>query len=142
MKPLHILPPFWYATVFSCSNPNILYNSNTNNKGVNKIIEYTINRNKQEWRLNGKLHREDGPAFILGDCQAWFLNGLLHRVDGPAYIDGYYQGWYNNGLRHRVDGPAYINGDYHAWYLNGKQSTEQEFNNRHVKELTVVDIVK
>ena len=37
------------------------------------------------WRLNGKLHREDGPAMELSDgTKFWFLNGQRHRKDGPA----------------------------------------------------------
>ena len=37
------------------------------------------------WYLNGKLHREDGPAIeeVNGD-KAWFLDGLRHRENGPA----------------------------------------------------------
>jgi hypothetical protein len=43
------------------------------------------------WYLNGKLHREDGPASIWVDGrQNWYLNGEVHRTDGPAivYPDG------------------------------------------------------
>src|ERR1700691_1630919 len=37
--------------------------------------------------LNGKRHREDGPAFIWGDGTVfYYLNGSLHREDGPAII--------------------------------------------------------
>jgi hypothetical protein len=80
----------------------------------------------QEWFLNGKYHREDGPAIILpSGTQAWCLNGQYHREDGPAviYPDGS-QAWWLNGKRHREDGPAviYPNG-YQAWWLNGKQIT-------------------
>jgi len=37
------------------------------------------------WRLNGVLHREDGPAIIWnnGDTE-WFSHGKHHRLDGPA----------------------------------------------------------
>ena len=50
-----------------------------------KLIKYEDGR--QEWRLNGKLHREDGPAFVSADgTQKWYLNGKLHREDGPAII--------------------------------------------------------
>jgi uncharacterized protein (UPF0216 family) len=51
------------------------------------------------WYLNGKLHREDGPAAIYADgTQYWFRNDELHREDGPAitYRDGT-QNWYSNG---------------------------------------------
>jgi len=76
------------------------------------------------YSLNGKWHREDGPAVIYADgTQAWYLNDLFHREDGPAYIgvDGT-QWWYLNGLYHRTDGPAIIrtNGT-HAWCLNGRK---------------------
>jgi hypothetical protein len=43
------------------------------------------------WYLNGKLHREDGPASIwVEGRQNWYLNGERHRTDGPAivYPDG------------------------------------------------------
>ena len=58
------------------------------------------------WRLNGRYHREDGPA-----------------VEGP---DGF-KAWYLNGLRHRVDGPAIEWSDgVKEWYLNGKKVTFKE----------------
>jgi hypothetical protein len=44
------------------------------------------------WYLNGKLHREDGPAVIehTSGTKWWYLKGKLHRKDGPAieYMDG------------------------------------------------------
>ena len=46
----------------------------------------------QWWRLNGKWHREDGPAHIdyyesgAVRYQEWSLNGKRHREDGPAVI--------------------------------------------------------
>ena len=65
------------------------------------MIEYTVKviNNRQEWFLNGKLHREDGPAIIEGNRQAWYLNGKLHREDGPAYINDEYQSWHLHGKK-------------------------------------------
>jgi hypothetical protein len=62
------------------------------------------------WYLNGKLHREEGPAmeWANGD-DFWYLNGKLHREDGPAV--------------------AHSDG-YKAWYLNDEPLTEEEFNER------------
>ena len=62
------------------------------------------------WYLNGKLHREDGPAvdYANGD-KSWGLNGKLHREDGPAVECA-------NGTK--------------SWYLNGEYLTEEEFNDR------------
>ena len=39
------------------------------------------------WVLDGKYHREDGPAIIAMDGMLqWRINGLLHREDGPAIV--------------------------------------------------------
>ena len=61
------------------------------------MIEYTVrvyNNGDKQWYLNGKLHREDGPAIerANGD-KSWYLNGKCHREDGPAVE-------YDNGSKH------------------------------------------
>ena len=88
---------------------------------------YTVkvyNNGSKIWYLNGKLHREDGPAveYDNGD-KIWFLNCKLHREDGPAIEK-------SNGIIY--------------WYLNGKEYTEAEFNVKMnpVKELSVADLEK
>jgi hypothetical protein len=49
--------------------------------------EYTVRvyTNRTEWRNNGKLHRDDGPAieYKNGD-KLWYQHDKLHRLDGPA----------------------------------------------------------
>jgi len=95
------------------------------------MIEYTVkvydNGNKF-WYLNGKRHREDGPAIEYAGYKEWYLNGKRHREDGPAleWANGD-KAWYLNGKRHREDGPAleYAN-DHKEWYLNGKRVTAAE----------------
>ena len=53
------------------------------------------------WYLNGKRHREDGPACVHPDgTKEWLLNGKRHREDGPAYV-------YPNGSK--------------VWFLNGNK---------------------
>jgi hypothetical protein len=90
---------------------------------VVKMIEYTVRvyEDRTKWLLNGKLHREDGPALEHADgTKFWFLNGKRHRIDGPAVE-------YTSGKK--------------AWYLNGKQYSEQEFNQLiQGKELSVAEI--
>lgn len=53
----------------------------------------------REWRLNGYLHRTDGPAveWTNGTCE-WYVHGQRHRTDGPAleWADGG-RDWYVNG---------------------------------------------
>jgi hypothetical protein len=38
-----------------------------------ELHEYP-NGNK-DWSLNGKYHREDGPAVEYHDCKEWLING-------------------------------------------------------------------
>ena len=50
----------------------------------------------KEWRLNGILHREDGPTLEYHNgINEWFRNGSLHREDGPAieFPDGSTEWW-------------------------------------------------
>ena len=50
------------------------------------------------YKLNGKLHREDGPAIEFSDgTKWWFLHDDRHRLDGPAieHSDGYKEWWIN-----------------------------------------------
>ena len=73
----------------------------TNN---NDYKEYTVRvyKDKTEWLLNGKLHREDGPAVEGADgSKSWLLNGKLHREDGPAVecVDGT-KSWWLNGIEY------------------------------------------
>jgi hypothetical protein len=82
------------------------------------------------WYLDGKLHREDGPAveYANGD-KFWFRDGKCHREDGPAceWADGTKQ-WYRDGKRHREDGPAVEWADgTKEWYLDDNALTKAEF---------------
>ena|SRR6202167_2779422 len=81
-----------------------------------------------EYYLNGKSHREDGPAVIRKDGTiSYYLNGKSHREDGPAVIrkDGTIS-YYLNGKSHREDGPAVIwKYNREEWFLNNKDITEE-----------------
>lgn len=53
---------------------------------------------------------------------SWRLDGTIHRVQGPAVeFPGVYKAWYLNGKRHRDGGPAIegASGDQ-EWWINGK----------------------
>jgi hypothetical protein len=73
------------------------------------MIEYTVEvypHGDKCWYLNGKLHREDGPAIEYANgAKSWWLNGKKHREDGPAV--------------------EYVSGSNY-WYLNDKRLTEEE----------------
>ena len=88
------------------------------------MIEYTVKVDDRNyfWYLNGKRHREDGPAIeFAGGTKEWWLNDLRHRENGPAIE-------YAGGAK--------------AWYLNGVIYSEEEYWNqlKPTKELTVAEI--
>ena len=68
------------------------------------------------WYLDGKKHREDGPAWIVyypnGQVQTeqWWLDGQGHREDGPAWIE------YSKEGQVEID----------TWYLDGQQYTDPQ----------------
>ena len=91
---------------------------------MNKPECKTDSRGTKEWYLNGKLHREDGPAIEEADGhKEWWLNGKYHREDGPACEwSGGEKTWYLNDKLHREDGPAVERADGHKeWYLNDEE---------------------
>ena len=99
------------------------------------------------WRVNNKLHRDDGPAVeYINSGKEWWINGIRHRDDGPAieYDNGDLY-WYQNGELHREDGPAMVDADgTKEWYLHGVEYTEAEFlaKTQPAKELTMAEIEK
>ena len=72
------------------------------------MIKYEVHvysNGTKEWHLNGKLHREDGPAIEWANgTKYWHLNDKLHREDGPAV--------------------EHSNGDK-LWFLNGKPFSKE-----------------
>ena len=74
------------------------------------------------YQLNGKRHREDGPAveYANGDKE-YYINGERHRVNGPAieYANGDKE-YFISGKLHREDGPAKDFKSFKGYYLDGK----------------------
>ena len=102
-----------------------IYELYVENADANEQPQMKVNKyGGKEWRLHGKLHREDGPAveWVNGN-KFWYHHGALHREDGAAaeYADGTQQ-WYLHDILHREDGAAieYANGTK-AWFLHGKE---------------------
>lgn len=89
----------------------------------NETPKCYTNSGTTDYKIRGKCHRFDGPAFTNSKVTKWYQYGVLHRVDGPAieWANGTEE-WWLNGVRHRLDGPAieYNNGDYECW-VNGKR---------------------
>jgi len=78
----------------------------------------------------------ENPVVDSAGDKRWFSNGCLHKDGGPA-VEWYsgYKAWFKKGKIHREDGPAieYTNGDK-KWFIDGEQLTEEEFNNRNLRE--------
>jgi hypothetical protein len=78
---------------------------------MNKKPELEIDeKGNKFWKLNGFLHREDGPAVEWSNDggKQWWIDGIRHREDGPAIE-------WSNGKK--------------FWYLNGyPYSKEKWFN--------------
>ena len=63
---------------------------------TDESVMETSSLGSEFWYLNGKLHREGGPAVVhLNGSKEWYLNDRLHREDGPAvmYVSGYAEWW-------------------------------------------------
>ena len=74
---------------------------------MNKPIYNKYNDGVIEYRLDGSLHREDGPAYTESNgYQGWWINGKRHRLDGPARIDtkGLQEWW--------IEGQRYLRQEY------------------------------
>jgi antitoxin component YwqK of YwqJK toxin-antitoxin module len=77
----------------------------------------------EEWCLDDKYHRSDGPAVVWYykdgsiESEVWYLDGKRHRLDGPAEVQ-YYE-----------DGSIYSEG----WYLDNKQLTKEEVEDLKIK---------
>jgi len=83
-----------------------------------KIDYYPNGQKKYErWYLNGKLNREDGPAFQYWYrngrkwVEKWWSNNKEHREDGPSH-----QMWFGNGQK-----------EYERWLLNDKEYSREEW---------------
>jgi hypothetical protein len=111
---------------------------NKNNKPICEVDK----AGNQRWYLNGKLHREDGPAIITKNDMLWYLNGKRHREDGPAIIlyGGIEKFWWHYDMRHRIGGPAviiyHINGYYvyEEYWVYGIRYSKQNYWRQLVRE--------
>ena len=93
-------------------------------------ISNILENGTKEWRLNGELHNENGPAIIRSDgSKYWYINGKLHNKNGPAIIDiGGSKYWYINGERHNENGQAIMEANGNKrWFINDKEYTEEKF---------------
>ena len=115
-----------YCVAFSglSEDPSLL-----DHKEIPKIVAQPVETMDKKgniyWYVDGKLHREDGPAMITHNgSEYWYKNDQLHREDGPAILGidangNTFQEWWINGKRHRENGPAVISTDREYWYMHG-----------------------
>lgn len=84
---------------------------------IKEVFYDTGEIKSREYIVNAKLHREDGPAYLVWDktgillFESYYQNFKLHREEGAAMV-------VYNQL-----GEITIN----RYYINGKELSEQEF---------------
>lgn len=94
---------------------------------------------KEQWLVDGKLHRFDGPAILVYDnagriqSESWYVNDCRHRGDGPAVklFDRVgrlvREEWWRDGRLDREDGPAVVEyaadgvSCFEEWWTNGER---------------------
>lgn len=103
--------------VFLSGHPNYFKEERVES-GITYIIYKTQSYNhiQEIYTLNGKIHRENNPAYINYNKDkiiefAYFKNGKLHNEDGPATMG------------HKIKGEQLFS----YWY-NDKFLTDKEFN--------------
>lgn len=114
---------------------------NIKENGCEYLVELTYRcgqLSKEVWKnSNGTLHCINRPAVVLHDdgFAWWYQNGKLYRDDGPAFISPKQIVWYKHDYMHREDGPAIIyKNDYlinkhgkYRWYLNSLEYSKKQF---------------
>lgn len=78
----------------------------------------------------GELHRLYGPAYISTryKVEAWYKNGKLHREDGPAYTHRSNMLWFYEGELHREGGPAVIEyGGPKQYWIHGVNYSPKQY---------------
>jgi len=76
----------------------------TENNITYDIIKYSFG--VKEWRVQGLLHRDGGPAIEYYDgSKYWYKNDMCHRDDGPAIElnNGIKEYWYNGKLLKNIN---------------------------------------
>ena len=64
------------------------------------MIKFYPSGLREHYNINGKIHKEDGPASIYYEddfwYKTWYINGAIHRIDGPAIENsrGHKEYWY------------------------------------------------
>ena len=92
----------------------------------------------QRWCLNGRVHREGGPAEIEpSGAQIWQRHGKWHREDGPAYIGPEvcsvpaWEDWYIDGAkfggRTRSSRAIYLGPSLTALGIKHKKVSDKKF---------------
>lgn len=78
---------------------------------VTQVGDFTIHTE------GGVVHRTDGPAIITPYSQEWYVNGKPHREDGPAKL-------YAQHPQPKGEVAQAANGKNIAeWYFNGEYQT-------------------
>lgn len=95
---------------------------------MSKRIKKDINVHVWE-AFNKDLVNFTGIVIYPPECTIEYrINGVVHREDGPAVITGLiYKSYYINNLHHRLGGPSKLNGKYgYNYHLYGKPISKEK----------------
>ena len=110
--------------------------------GPGAVWRYSDGTTEEFYYRDGKIHRDDGPAWIFRYAdgsvlsEEYYRDGKIHRDDGPAWsfhtADGsvWREDYYRNDKLHREGGPARIigmlspEGPQEEYFRDGKYHRE------------------
>jgi len=80
--------------------------------------------------LEGELNYNSYHLRNLIDKIVWYTDGKMNREDGPAYISDKNIKWFKYGKLHRLDGPAIYNYyNTRRWFISGKSINRTQVEN-------------
>lgn len=98
-----------------------------------------------EYKLNGVLHRLDGPAYTCSNQYCYYYAGSAHRVDGPALLWGDGSGklketWFYHGVKSSKEFVELMEGFKNR--LNSIEAELKTYKNNAVVYETFIDTLK
>lgn len=85
-----------------------------NFSGICRIVNGSVD-NGVHYFKKGLLHRKDGPSSVYDDgAFSWKINGKPHRLDGPAFIGSGYEASTNQAMViYSIDGKEFNKEEYY-----------------------------
>lgn len=103
--------------------PAVMYRDELITHKNTKIEVNTINTPKRATDLYIENLRILTESYYI--LEAWYLDGRLHRDNGPAVRDNNMEIYYKHGICHRSFGPAFIRYGLESWVFYDQNVTDE-----------------